>query len=97
MTVFKCMGDNCEECPFDDCRRPESKVEDGEVTIRERDVMAQSRYKRKVYQIDLQGNRVAEFESPYLAHLETGIAASEIYRALSGKRDVVKGYRWRYA
>ena len=88
---FTCTGFNCYDCPFDDCIRSDEMVDGGEIVIREK-----KKYKRPVKQLSRDGKLVKVYESPWRAHLETGITSSEIYRALQGKRGVVKGYLWTY-
>jgi hypothetical protein len=52
--------------------------------------------KRAVYQMEMDGTIVAEFESIKEASLQTGIHNRSINPVCKGKRHQAGGYRWRY-
>jgi len=52
--------------------------------------------KRKVLQIDLNDNIIAEFESSAEAERVTGISKSSVSQAANGKKKTAGGYRWRF-
>lgn len=89
---FTCTGFNCYDCPFDDCIRPDAMNDGEKVVLREK-----RGYKRPVYQLKRNGERVARYDSPYAASLKTGIDHAAIYYCLQGKRKSAKGYLWTYA
>lgn len=51
---------------------------------------------KPVFQLDLEGNIIHEFESPIHAEDATGIARQNISKVCRGKRKTAGGYKWRY-
>ena len=58
----------------------------------------QKKQGRKIVQYDLDGNRIAEFDSAYDAFLKTGISNKRINGCLCDpvRNHTAGGYRWRY-
>lgn len=52
--------------------------------------------KRKVIQMDLDGNEIAVFNSHREASEQTGTCRSSITRCCTGNRKTAGGYRWKY-
>jgi hypothetical protein len=59
--------------------------------------VAQNLYKRKIIQLDLNGNIIAEHESVTQAAQQVGRACVSIRKACSDSKKTSGGYRWRYA
>lgn len=52
---------------------------------------------QKVWQFDLKGDFIMEFDSAALAQKETGADSSGIIKCCKKKHGTVKGFQWRYA
>ena len=89
---FVCKGNNCEECPFEDCRRPERFIEDSEVSIK----VGLERRSGEVYCLSEEGKKIARYSNATEASKKTGTSRAGISRCLSGHAHTAGGYMWRY-
>lgn len=51
---------------------------------------------KKVAQMDLEGNIIKTYDSGRQASLELGISQGDISLVCNGRRNYVKGYKWKY-